>query len=131
MKNVLSHKQMHQLNIWVEGVGPSEFDMYTVACDTATKCLGFKVTYSNLKSSEDATGISLVRVKEVKVKEEKADSASTMMMNRICGLEEATKELRDQLAIFSQWCRVPIPERLKDAYIKPSANKPLFCQENG
>jgi hypothetical protein len=112
MKNVLSHKQMHQLNGWVEGVGrvgPSEFDTYTVACDTATKCLGFMVTYSNLKSSEDATGISLVKVKEV----------------RVNNLEARIAKLENDLASFREYCKgcaLPI--------IKPGANKPMFCHKN-
>ena len=109
MKNVLSHKQMHQLNIWVEGVGPSQFDTYTVACDTATKCLGFMVTYSNLKSSKDVTGVSLVRAPAPK----KIDLES-----RIATLENSHREL---LESFQQFCRVPIPESLAKKFITRGA----------
>ena len=55
MKNVLSHKQMHQLNIWVSNTEPCYFETYKQAANCAKNDLNFLVTYSNLKSSEGAT----------------------------------------------------------------------------
>ena len=119
MKNVLSDKQKHQLNIWVEGVGPNQFDTYTVACDTASRCLGFIVTYSNMKSSEKATGVSLVKAPAPK----KIDLES-----RIVTLENSHREL---LESFQQYCRVPIPESLCNSFIKPAQPKPVICHKHG
>ena len=120
-KNVLSDKQKHQLNKWLESGDVPEviYSKYAYACDAASISLGCTVTYSNMKSAEEATGISLVKAKEPKSAKD------------VASLESVIEEHKIALLDFMAWCRYPIPDKLAESYIKPSANKPLFCHKHG
>ena len=115
MKNVLSDKQKHQLNKWLE-VGPEHgcYQTYQSACNTASLNLDFTVTYSNMKSAEEATGISLVKVKEPKA---------------VNNHEARIAKLESDMFHMVQICRrLDASENLN---IKPSAPKPTICHKHG
>ena len=76
-----------------------------------------------MKSAEEATGISLVKVKEPK--------ADVYTDARLDNIEENIAVLHDALRGFMEWSRFPVHEKLAEAYIKPSANKPHICIRNG
>lgn len=117
MKNVLSDAQKYQLANWLMANKDKGFSRAS-AIFNAFSDLGFNVTYSNMTSAEHTTGVSLVKVPKVK------EAVSTDHEARIAKLE-------NELEIFKQYCRVPIPESLLASYIKPSANKPIFCRKHG
>ncbi len=111
MKNVLSGKQKHQLNVWVEEVGPLAFESRKNAVQSATDDLKFKVTNSNLESAENSTEVYVVKKPEPK---------------KTNDLEARIAKLENDLASFREYCKgcaLPI--------IKTRANKPLFCHNNG
>ena len=114
MKNVLSDKQKHQLNVWVEGVGPLEFESRKVAIKSATDELGFNVTDSNLKSAENSTEIYVVKSPAPK----KSDTHEA----RIAKLES------DMFQMVQICRRLDASENLN---IKPSAPKPGICHKHG
>lgn len=65
MKNVLSDSQKFKLANWL--VANQNIECTRVdACEWASSELNFPVTYSNMRSAENTTGISLVKVKEPK-----------------------------------------------------------------
>jgi hypothetical protein len=125
MRIILNPQQRHKLNQWFM-VGLPHYATKQEVAEAATNELGFPVTVPHIILAEKATGIRLVIQPPPK-----ADAETVALLDRVSNLEGVTQELRDQLAIFSQWCRVPIPERLKEAYIKPSSNMPLFCHKHG
>jgi hypothetical protein len=113
MKKSLTDKQKYQVCQWLEFVKQSSNDLYeSIEAEAAAASidLDFKVTHSNMESAEKATGISLVKVKEV----------------RVNNLEARIAKLENDLASFREYCKgcaLPI--------IKPGANKPMFCHKNG
>ena len=115
MKNVLSDKQKHQLNKWIEDNAPHGlYQKYSYACDAASSNIGFNVTYSNIKSAEEATGMAIVKVKEPKA---------------VNNHEARIAKLENDIFHLMQICRrLDASENLN---IKPSAPKPVICHKHG
>jgi len=110
MKNVLSDSQKFKLANWLVENKDKGFSR-TSAAWTASSELAFDVTYSNMQSAEKTTGISLVKVPEVK--------ESNSFEVRIAKLESDVSHL------------VEICRRLVLPEIKPNASKPTICHKHG
>jgi len=113
MKNVLSDSQKFKLANWLVENKDKGFSR-TSAAWAASSELPFDVTYSNMQSAENTTGISLVKVKEPK----KSDTHEA----RIAKLES------DMFHMVQICRRLDASENLN---IKPSAPKPGICHKHG
>jgi len=65
MSNSLSDKQKDRLYQWLRGENTSDLSR-TMAAEIASDYLGFNVTYTNMRSAEEVTGISLVKPPKAK-----------------------------------------------------------------
>ena len=110
MSNSLTKRQDYLLNKWLADGNAGTLSRL-LAAEKAKTDLGFPVTYTNMRSAEEVTGISLV--KPPKAKEADADLAA-----RIYELERSGRE-RDQLMFqFAEHIKYKIPQKLVDAYMR-------------
>ena len=122
MKNVLSDSQKFKLANWLVENKDKEFSR-TSAAWTASSELDFDVTYSNMQSAENTTGISLVKVKEPKaVNNHEARMAKLEMdmfnLLQICIRLDAAENRRAH-------------RENENLNIKPSSPKPTICHKHG
>ena len=132
MSNALSDKQKDKLYQWLRAGNAGDLSRL-MAARKATNDLDFVVTYTNMTSAEEVTGISLI--KPPKAKEVDAELAA-----RIYDLEREQKETVALIWQFAEFVRFPIPQKLIDKYmqdaiaelaIKPSQAKPTICHKHG
>ncbi len=128
MKNVLSDSQKYQLAKWLESNKDAGLTR-TSACGLATHELLFNVTYSNMQSAEKTTGISLVKVPEVKINED----ISTLAECLIYVMHELNVSDQKLLSKIYRLCNLSgIAEfEHKVQCIKPSPAKPFICHKHG
>lgn len=113
MKNVLSDSQKFTLANWLVN-NRDEGHTRASACVVASEYLKFTVTYSNMQSAENTTGISLVKAKEPKA---------------VNNHEARIAKLENDIFHLVQICRrLDASENLN---IKPSAPKPTICHKHG
>ncbi len=116
MKNVLSDSQKYRLAKWLEA-NKDAGHTRTSACNLAANELAFPVTYSNMTSAEHTTGISLVKVPEVKADEDKVFMAVLLM--------QIMRKIDLQVPMqLHEICRSAVE-------IKPNTTMPTFCHKHG
>ena len=125
MRIILNPKQRHKLNQWFM-VGLPHYATKLEVAEAAMNELGFPVTVPHIILAEKATGIRLVKQPPPKV-----DAETVALLDRVSNLEGVTQELLVTIKGFKEWCRVPMPERFEEAYIKRNTTKPMFCHKHG
>lgn len=115
MSNALNDKQKDALYQWLRSGKAGDLSRKEAAHQVTLE-LGFVVTYTNMRSAEEVTGISLVKVPEVKRDEDKEYMAS-LLINVMHKVGIAIPMRLHQISLAMQ--------------IKPSAPKPTICHKHG